>query len=170
MSYYAKRSGSSYYRLVQQWLEEFGPLDSVLDVGCFDTPVATWGDFQRRITVDSRPRPALDGVLQIIGYWPDCSHMVPVCDIVLCLQVLEHLEDPKPFTQTLFEHAGRAVIISVPWLWPEGRYKGHKQDPVDEKKLLSWTGRKPDRFEIVAATDKVRRAVALYELSGITAQ
>ena len=61
---------------------------------------------------------------------------------MLCLQVLEHLEDPETFARKLFE-SGRSVIVSVPYRWPAGLRPGHVQDPVDEAKLIGWTGRTP---------------------------
>ena len=52
MSYWASRSGFPYYALVRRVLEALGPQDSLLDVGPADTPCATWGDFQRRYTIE----------------------------------------------------------------------------------------------------------------------
>jgi hypothetical protein len=63
-------------------------------------------------------------------------------DVVLCLQVLEHLNDPASFARKLFS-TGRNVVISVPFLWPEGACQYHCQDPVDHDKVRSWTGREP---------------------------
>jgi hypothetical protein len=59
-------------------------------------------------------------------------------DLVLCLQVLEHLERPAAFAEKLLD-TGRIVIISVPYGWPKGRSASHRHDPIDEDKLLTWT-------------------------------
>jgi hypothetical protein len=146
VGYYNPRAKLGYYQTVKRWLEELGSLDSLLDVGCFDTPVATWGDFRHRYTVDHRARPALSGVLPIVGDWPACSHLVPQCDVVTCLQTIEHLDNPLPFTAALFAHARRAVILSLPYQWPAGHCSSHRQDPVTLEKIAGWAGRQPDRI------------------------
>jgi 2-polyprenyl-3-methyl-5-hydroxy-6-metoxy-1,4-benzoquinol methylase len=61
-------------------------------------------------------------------------------DLVLCLQVLEHLQDPETFARKLLD-SGRIVIMSVPYQWPAGRNPRHLQDPVSEAKLIGWAGR-----------------------------
>jgi hypothetical protein len=160
--YWGSRAGLDYYRVVKEILERLGPQASVLDVGSWDTPVATWGDFDERYTVDPRPRPVLPGVTAVVGSWPDCATEVPVCDVVTCLQVLEHLAEPTAFCGPLFEHARRAVIISVPWGWPAVAEPSHVHDPVDAEKLRAWTGLEPDELRIVPGRGP--RAVAVYRL------
>ena len=149
MSYYATRRQLKYYSIVRQWLDDLGPLESILDIGCFDTPVATWGDFQQRYTLDRHSRPALLGVLPIVGTWPTHSHLVPRCDVVTCLQVIEHLDDPQPFVDAVFSHARRAVILSLPWMWQAGHCPSHKQDPIDMAKINAWVKRTSGRSAIV---------------------
>ena len=163
MSYWSDRAGLEYYRVVREILDGMGPLASLLDVGCWDTPVATWGDVDQRYTVDPRPRPELPGVRAIVGRWPDCSHEVPVCDVAMALQVLEHLANPVAFCGPLFAAARRAVIIRVPWGWPAIAEPSHLQDPVDGPKLASWTGREADELRIVPGCGP--RAVAVYRIS-----
>ena len=162
MSYWNSRKSLDYYQIVRKMLEDFGLMGSLLDVGCFDTPVATWGDFDQRYTVDPRNRPDLPGVLCILGSWPDCSHLSPLCDVVTCLQVLEHLDEPEPFCAALFTHARRSVILSLPWGWPAGEEPSHVQDPVDGAKVKLWTGRNPTSCRVTPGTRP--RAVLLYQI------
>lgn len=61
-------------------------------------------------------------------------------DLVLCLQVLEHLPDPAAFCRKLLR-LGRVVIVSVPYRWPPDKTGDHLHDPVDRKKLRAWAGR-----------------------------
>jgi hypothetical protein len=82
-------------------------------------------------------------------------------DLVLCLQVLEHLSDPIPFCQKLLS-AGRWVIISVPYKWRKGLCRYHKQDPIDESKLLSWSGQEPKTSAIVI-DNGLRRLIAVFD-------
>jgi hypothetical protein len=81
-------------------------------------------------------------------------------DLVLCLQVLEHVEDPAAFASKLFR-TGRIVIVSVPYKWAPDRAPGHRHDPVDEEKLRQWTGREPVATRVVA--DGAARLIAVYE-------
>ena len=81
-------------------------------------------------------------------------------DVVLCLQVLEHLDKPKEFVEKLFRTAS-TTILSVPYKWPKGSCKYHVQDPIDEQKILSWTGREPDEKHIITDNGK-RRIICVY--------
>ena len=162
MSYWKPRAGLEYYAVVRSLLDDLGPLGSIADIGSWDTPVATWGDFDQRWTVDHRERPALSGVRQIVGFWPDCASLLPLCDVATCLQVLEHQDDPEPFCAALFASARHAVILSVPWGWPAGGEPSHKQDPLDAEKLAAWTHMTPTVQQIIG---KPARAVLLYKIS-----
>lgn len=161
MSYWKARENLEYYAVVKSLLESLGPFGSLADIGSWDTPVATWGDFDQRYTVDCRERPALLGVQQIVGTWPDCASLLPLCDVVTCLQVLEHLAEPAPFCAALFAAAREAVIISVPWEWPAGQCASHVQDPIGNAKLYGWTHRRPGIKRIVGTP---ARAVLMYEI------
>jgi len=161
VGHWEQRTGLPYYAIVRRWLEKFGPQESLLDIGCLDTPVASWGTFCHRFTIDPRPRPAIEGVVAIRGSWPE-DKPPGMFDVITCLQTLEHVEDPESFVQPIFEVARLAVILSVPYRWPAG-YDRHIHDPVDEKKLRSWTGRDPDRQEVTDS--KARRLVTLYRIT-----
>ena len=81
-------------------------------------------------------------------------------DVVLCLQVLEHVPDPAAFTSKLFSCAP-VVVLSVPYLWPAGKCRDHVHDPIDEEKLAAWVGRVPDHSSIVRDRN-CRRLVVAY--------
>ena len=81
-------------------------------------------------------------------------------DLVLCLQVLEHLDRPRPFARKLLG-AGRTTIISVPHEWPGWVTEEHVHDPVDESKLRAWTGRDPTETAIVEDLG-MERLIAVY--------
>ncbi|MDE7253387.1 MAG: class I SAM-dependent methyltransferase [Acetatifactor sp.] len=61
-----------------------------------------------------------------------------VFDIVCCFQVLEHIQDVEIFCRKLMRLSRNLVIVSVPYMWKEGRCKSHVQDPVDYDKLVGW--------------------------------
>lgn len=146
--YWASRAELAYYQTVRQLLEKMGPRGSILDVGSWDTPVATWGSFRRRYTCDLGHSPRLPGVVSHIGdflTWRPPELM----DVVTCLQVLEHLPDgvAQRFGRKLLE-TGESVIVSVPYLWAPGIEPDHVQDPVDLAKLERLMGQ-PAQFSSV---------------------
>ena len=89
-------------------------------------------------------------------------------DVAICMQVLEHVQDPKIFTNKLFEIA-KQVFISVPYQWPVGSAKPwHIHDMIDENTLRDWTGRKPDYSIVVPEIQLVnpgdsKRIIVYYE-------
>lgn len=159
--HYSQRVELPYYKLVREFLDSLGHMGSILDIGCLDTPVALWGDFDQRYTIDLRKRPALPGVTAIVGSWPDDYHGGSV-DVVTCLQTLEHVTDPAGLVAPMFATASEAVVISVPYKWPAGSCKSHLQDPIDEAKLDRMVGRKAD--EVTVTNSANQRLVAVYLL------
>ncbi len=166
MGYWEERKDYIYYKVVRKWLSDFPPGGGLLDVGSADTPVATWGDFDRRVAVDLR---AVEGAAQVDGRAMDFMELPgsEVYDVLTCLQVLEHLPDDVVvgFARKLLAHASLSLIVSVPYLWPEGRCASHLQDPVDRDKLVGWFGRPPDE-SIVVDEGSTRRLVARFSQGG----
>ncbi len=158
--YWERRRHLLYYRAVIRLAREYVPSGAgVLDVGANKADLLSelsW--FDRRVALDVVPLPRRRGIervtIDFMEYRPDMDY-----DLVLCLQTLEHIEDPGPFARKLLE-TGKTVIISVPYKWPRGAYEPHVQDPVDEIKLLAWTGRQPTEFEVVA--NGMDRLIAVY--------
>ena len=133
---------------------------AVLDVGARDTQILLALDwFPRRMALDLQRGLPLPGVEWIVA---DFLRWEPPIrfDLVLCLQVLEHLEDPSVFFRKL-HGAGRVVIVSVPYRWPQGVHPEHVQDPVDEQKLLGWAGQQPLETRIVM--DERERLIAVFD-------
>jgi len=163
--YWKVRHDLVYYQVVRSWMEALSPGGLLVDVGAWDTPVITWGDFAERLIVDLSPVPvSFPGVQKIQGNWLTVELPKPA-DLVVCLQVLEHLKDGvvEPFCQKLLR-SGRRTLVSVPYRWKAGREVTHVQDPVDEAKLAGWMQREPSRQQIVTEPrGGVQRLVALYE-------
>jgi hypothetical protein len=125
---------------------------AILDVGCLDTPVATWGNFARRYTCDIEHDPQLPGVVSVVEDF--LSWRVPErMHVITCCQVLEHLSDDtvQLFTDKLMESADH-VIVSVPYEWPKGTEADHQQDPISFEKLARLMGREPDERVVVLDT------------------
>ncbi len=159
-----KRSRLNYYADVARLAREHEPSGrQVLEVGPGRSDMLQRLDwFERRVALDLRYAPHRRGIENVIvdflAYRPDAFF-----DLVLCLEVLEHVEDPETFARKLLA-TGRTVIVSVPYRWPAGSCPTHKQDPVDETKLRLWTGREPLTTRIVA--DGAERLIAVYRNEG----
>lgn len=162
-SYWEGRKDLNYYQAVRGILDRLGQQQSILDVGSWDTPVATWGKFNRRYSVDPRERPKLRRVKAIQGSWPESSGQVPKVSVVTCLQVIEHLPGTLVFVNALFEKAIDLVIISVPYKWPVNTDKHHVHDPIDESKLVRLVGREPDMATTIL-DGRCRRLIAEYHI------
>ena len=150
-------------RLARKYAADGG---RALDVGSRDCQYITWFDwFTEKYTLDLESSPELAEVTAITAdfmtYTPQ-KHF----DLVLCLQVLEHLADPHPFCQKLLS-TGRIVIVSVPYMWPKGMCRYHKQDPVDVSNLLEWAG-KPWIEHTIVTDGNYDRLVAAFAGNGAT--
>jgi hypothetical protein len=160
-SYWETRRDLRYYREVVRLARAHAPAGrSVLDVGANETEVLERLDrFERRVALDVDEIPPRAGVETVIADFNEFEHEGRF-DLVLCLQVLEHLERPGPFARKLLA-AGRTTIISVPHEWPGWATEEHVQDPVDESKLRAWTRRDPTETSIVEDLG-MERMIAVY--------
>jgi SAM-dependent methyltransferase len=159
-TYWGKRKHLAYYREVLDVARTYALAGgSVIDVGAGNTQVIdalAW--FSRRIVLDRCdivPRPGVERiVMDFMEYRPHASF-----DLVLCLQVLEHLDDPAAFARKLLG-SGMTLVLSVPYRWPAGISRNHKHDPIDEAKLLSWIGQEPIETRIIK--NGRERLIAVY--------
>lgn len=160
-SYWESRRDLRYYGEVVLLARAHVPAGrSVLDVGANETEVLErleW--FERRVALDVNEIPSRAGVETVAA---DFNEFEPAerFDLVLCLQVLEHLDRPGPFARKVLA-AGRTTIISVPHEWPGWVTDEHVHDPVDESKLRAWTGRDPTETSIIEDLG-MERLIAAY--------
>lgn len=158
--YWTKRKDYVYYSSVLSIVRRMFPdARSAIDVGAHETEILSQMDWiPRRVAIDLQPCSAQPGVERVVGDFLEYAPSEPF-DLVLCLQLLEHLRDPKRFADKLFA-SGRSVVISIPYKWPAGMCMSHCQDPVDEEKLYRWTGRVPVFQEV--AKDRFHRLISVY--------
>jgi hypothetical protein len=160
--YWGERKNLHYYSKVVELAREFAPdATTVLEVGPRDTPFLEQFEWiPSKTTIDRYFQPVVRGATNLQG---DFLKFEPqhLFDLVLCLQVLEHLESPQLFAQKLLD-TGKIIIISVPYKWRAGYCKWHVQDPVDDDKLLTWTNRQWLR-RVVVADDGIDRLIAVFE-------
>ena len=141
--YWEQRKALKYTRHVIKLVNTFEKeAQSAIDIGAWKTPIIEEFDWIRERDALDILKPYSSATVR--GIQQDFFTFAPgeKYDLVLCLQVLEHLENPGDFARKLFE-TGKSVIVSVPFNWPAGACEHHCQDPVDQDKLLEWTGRKP---------------------------
>ena len=146
-TYWNGRKNLQYYRRAVDFARKHAPdANSLLDVGggislgCRYLDWAGW--IPERLSVEREDGDhTLDGVQVEFANFATWQPPHPF-DVVLCLQVLEHQDDPTSFAQKLLK-TGRVVIASVPYRWPAGTCSDHQHDPVDEKKLREWFGCEP---------------------------
>ena len=165
-SYARRRDHLLYYKRVEEVARRYClSARSVLEVGSADTETVLRLDWIPDKTVlDLWTRPRIKGVTCLKGDF--MSFQAPrTYDLVVCLQVLEHLRDPRPFLLKLLR-TGRFLVVSVPYKWPAGHCPSHIQDPVDESKLLSWAGQPWIAKQIVEEEAGRPRLVALFEGRG----
>lgn len=166
-SYWKKRINFKYYKKVEKIVNELikdKKVNSIIEVGGRDGYFLTRFNVNERVALDLSELALSERYPEVTKIHMDFMKYQPTkkYDLVICSQVLEHIPDEivEKFAQKLFETA-KYVIISVPYKWRKGFCKSHCQDPVDEKKLRSWTHRKPDRK--IIAKDKSERLIAFYK-------
>lgn len=142
--YWAGRKHLVYYSVIDRYVRYVGRnAKTLLDVGG-TAPYIEWFDWIPTLMTLDIAQPYQSD--RVVGLKTDFYEYQPEkkFDIVLCLQVLEHLDDPKKAVDKIKQITDTA-IISVPYKWdPRITAKsGHIQDPVDEKKLDSWVGQAP---------------------------
>lgn len=149
-----------YYAHVSRWLERLAPT-SVLDVGGRRSPILdSLPDSVERVCLDIERIPGLKpGIRRItsdfLRWTPDKTY-----DVVVCLQVLQHVEQPDEFAKKLLK-VGRTVILCVPYQLPRGMNSG-PNSMIDERTLLKWTGRTTTATQLIVEPG-LTRLLAVYQ-------
>ncbi len=164
--YWEQRKHFQYYRTALKLCYDAAfDARSVLDVGCYNTPFLEWlGWIPIKVAIDRLEMAEMPGVQKIRGDFLRWSaNLETPFDLVLCLQVLEHLPEPHAFAQGLLAACAEdgVVIVSVPYKWPAGSCVHHCQDPVDIPKLESWFDRSL-KVAAVTTDEGMERVVAVF--------
>ncbi len=158
--YVSNRKNFKYYKVVKNILKIFSSKKkSIIDVGSANVDLMSEFDFIKRVSV------SLIGAInssKVSGYEMDFFNYVPdkKFDVVTCLQCIEHVDRARDFTQKLL-NTGKILVISLPYKWKKGRCKSHVQDPVDEAKIYSWVGKKP-QFTFYVKDGNSWRIICVY--------
>ena len=125
--------------------------ETVADVGCHCSPlVLMLPDFQRRFAFDPSVAAAkawegVDGATFVNSALSE-GMVRPLIgdskfDLVMCNQVIEHMDDPETFAIMLC-NVSRRLILSTTFETQAGVISDHVQDPISLKKFESWFPRK----------------------------
>lgn len=146
-NYWGRRKDAAMYALVKFLARVYVPHGgAVLDVGCFTSMFVLELDwFRKKAVADSIP--------YLVDNWKGAANQVEFhagdfmtlrfpesFDLVVCLQVVEHLEEPAPFIRKMMD-IGRTVIVTTTYEVPHGIIDGHVQDPISIEKFKGWFGR-----------------------------
>jgi len=164
--YWRNRFDLVYYQAIDFIVRCVGvDAKSIIDVGSGNCPYLEWFHWiDRKVSIDIKAPYSSDKVEAIVANILDYEFQEKF-DIGLCLQVLEHINDPTPFARRLLELSDR-LVVSVPYKWPEGKTTGHVQDPVDKAMLEKWFGR-PANYTVIINEPlggaKGRRLIAIFD-------
>ncbi|MEO7221380.1 MAG: hypothetical protein ABIY37_02825 [Devosia sp.] len=164
LSYWEARKNFLYYQVVRIIATGVASdAKSVLDVGSSGCPYLDWfPGAAHRTSLDLRKPYVAEGIASVTTnylHW-DVDRQY---DLVLCLQVLEHVRDAGVFAQKLLA-SGKIVVASVPYKWSEGSVSSHVHDPVDEAKMRAWFGREPNYSHICTEVNSgARRLICVYD-------
>lgn len=165
--YWKSRKAALYYQAVYQVVSAVEvDAKSILDVGSADTDYINWFDWipqrtQLNLGFRSKTPEGVERIATDFLQWSPAQKY----DLVLCLQVLEHVPEVEAFCDRL-KAVARRLVVSVPYKWSEGGHKDHVHDPVDEKKLQSWMKLRPNHKLIVQEPFGPRRLIAYFDIEG----
>ena len=161
-TYYERRKDLFYYKKLKEILMMVcRESDAILDVGSYGIDMLSFLPCKTKKSIDLNTPYSDDETEGIIGDY--LEYKTEHLDVVTCYQVLEHIDDDKVvrFARKLLQDA-RMVIISVPYVWPNGFCKWHRQDPVSVNKLISWFGKNPVCLYKVTEANGLSRMIAVF--------
>ena len=147
--YWNARYDMLYYKYIDYVVRVVGvDAKSLVDVGSRGGSYVEWFDWiPKKVSIDLQKPYESERVTGVTG---DFYAWEPgeTFDVGLCLQVLEHVDDPTRFIRKLMS-ISHCSVVSVPYKWPKGSMKTHIQDPVVLKDVVDWAGREPNFFQVV---------------------
>jgi len=145
--YWKKRKNLVYYQYIKaicsQLLED-NQNYSIIDYGCHNTELIfdlkcnnkflldkknSYSEEQKKIIAEKNIK-FLEQSIYDVEYENEF-------DICLCLQTLEHLDNPKKAFEIIHKSSRNYTIISLPYKWEEFKYHIHHH--IDEKVIKEWT-------------------------------
>ncbi|OIQ44301.1 MAG: hypothetical protein BM558_08525 [Roseobacter sp. MedPE-SW] len=165
--YWQNRMDLMYYSYLDYIVRSLGKnAKSMIDIGTANCPYLEWFDWiPERVSFDMAEPYRSSTVEGIQGDFLSHDFGGKKYDVATCLQVLEHVPDVIPFARKLLEISDM-VIVTVPYEWPATAADDHIHDPIGNRKLLRWMGRKPNYRQVIKEPFRGavgRRLIAVYE-------
>ena len=154
--YWDSRNHAEYYHVAIDWLSHLQG-KRVLDIGCGDTPIVLWGDFEWRYAMDtgnfSSWFPPTVSFIQEDFTTFDFNGVIYDC--IICLQVLEHIQDIQDIINKIISNCD-VCILSLPHMWKPDPVHYHNFISVEQ--FLAYINLKPEKFVIT----KCNRMIGLW--------
>lgn len=183
--YWTPRKNFKYYGAIAEFISRYKPKGGrLLDVGSGLHAGADYHKKFKKCKITSIERPTAQSQdythpSGIVCFFREMDNLkytealelaseLRAFDIVLCSQMLEHLNNPSSvvdFMRFACKPDG-VMIISTPYKWRHGLEPGHIQDPVDEKKVYGWVEEPPTECKIVWDGASARQ-IFVYANAGI---
>lgn len=173
--YYNKRKKSHYYTVAESHAKMLTedlsrePLQSCLDIGSYGVPFISRFNCLHRYQL-SKDYPSAETLPCVEKIQADFLTWSPnqTYTLCTCMQVLEHIPNPRIFVEKIFsicEH----IVISVPYLWPPKSLTGpggHLHDLIDEDTLKNWTSKRDASLQTIVTDGEgwsSKRLVVAYD-------
>lgn len=160
--YWEGRKEYVYLHVAQSMFQILGAsARTALDVGSAGTPTVLMFPADRRYSVDWGNPCEHEGVIAHNCNYLEWERPEPI-DIASCMQVLEHVPDPRPFAKKLLRDA-EVVIASVPHLERPRANPGHIHSMITPTQFAGWFDREPNYLYIAQELSGDERMVAIWD-------
>jgi 2-polyprenyl-3-methyl-5-hydroxy-6-metoxy-1,4-benzoquinol methylase len=147
-NYWERRKNNDYYKLVKAICSKIlinNKNYSIIDFGCRNTEIIFDLKCDKKFLLDKKdeykPYQKLKIAEKNIIFIEKSIYDIDYTnefDICICLQTLEHLEDPEKAFRLIHKASKLYTIISLPYKW-EVFAKGHIHHHIDEQLIKKWT-------------------------------
>ena len=94
--------------------------NKILDIGCDEAPLRKLVGKQNYTGIDFTGKPDVKINLEVIKKLP---YKAKAFDMVICIEVLEHLDNLHQISKDIFRVSNNNVLISLPNAWRDARVK-----------------------------------------------
>jgi SAM-dependent methyltransferase len=167
-TYWGKRKNYEYYKKVIEICSEISKNNkdySIIDFGCKDTEVIFDLNYSKKFLLDienqyselQKNQIVQKGISFITKSIHDINY-VNEFDVCLCLQTIEHLDNPRKAFDLIYKASKKYIVISLPYKWKKSSWDNHTG--IDEEIIKNWIGIDPNESYIVE--DGKERIINLY--------
>lgn len=169
-NYWLRRQNFLYYAKIIEICSEILKNNinySIIDFGCKNTEIIFELKCNKKFLFDIKNRYRKSQKEKIIKknitFIEDSIYNINYSnefDICLCLQTLEHLENPRLAFDLIYKASKKYIIISLPYKWIGLEGDFHKD--IDEKVIKKWSRIEPDQSFIIKGKHEMPRIINIY--------